>query len=86
MKGGNSSTNRSNLYKNNILKPTFDTLTEEGHKVFEAYHTDLDELFFSRCEVTRHGTVLRDTMPIVFHKPEITPEVWPDPSPSRNDI
>jgi hypothetical protein len=30
MKGGNSGDNRSNLDKGNILKPTFDTLTEEG--------------------------------------------------------
>jgi hypothetical protein len=35
MKGGNSGTNRSDLDKNNILKPTFDTLTEEGRKAFE---------------------------------------------------
>jgi hypothetical protein len=27
MNGGNSSTNGSNLDKNNIIKPTFDTLT-----------------------------------------------------------
>jgi hypothetical protein len=37
--------------KNNILKPTFDTLTEEGHKAFQAYRTDLEELFLSRGEV-----------------------------------
>jgi hypothetical protein len=40
MKGKNSGTNRSDLDKNNILKPTFDTLTEEGRKVFEAYRID----------------------------------------------
>jgi hypothetical protein len=40
MKGKNSSTNRSDLDKNNILKPTFNTLTEEGRKVFEAYRID----------------------------------------------
>jgi hypothetical protein len=51
-KGGNSSTNRSNLDKNNILKPTFDTLTEEGRKAFEAYLTNLEELFLSCCELT----------------------------------
>jgi hypothetical protein len=34
MKSGNSGTNRSDLDKNNILKPTFDTLTEEGCKAF----------------------------------------------------
>jgi hypothetical protein len=34
----------------------------------------------------RQGIVLRDTTPIVFNKPEIIPEVRPDPSPTRNDI
>jgi hypothetical protein len=27
-----------------------------------------------------------DTTPIIFHKHELIPEVWPDPSPSHNDI
>jgi hypothetical protein len=45
MKGGNSSDNRSDLDKSNIIKPTFDTLTEEGHKGFEAYRTNLEEFF-----------------------------------------
>jgi hypothetical protein len=53
MKGGNFDTNGSDLDKNNILKPTFDTLTEEGRKAFKAYRIDLKELFLSRCEVTR---------------------------------
>jgi hypothetical protein len=75
MKGGNSSHNGSNLDKGNILKPTFDTLIEEGRKVFKAYRTNLEELFLSRCEVTRHGTALKDTTPIVFNKTEVTPEV-----------
>jgi hypothetical protein len=52
MKGGNSSHNGSDLDRGNILKPTFDTLTEEGHKAFEAYHANLEELFLSHCEVT----------------------------------
>jgi hypothetical protein len=43
----------SYLDKNNILKPTFITLIEEGHKAFEAYRADFKELFLSRCEVTR---------------------------------
>jgi hypothetical protein len=86
MKGGNSGNNRSDLNKSNILKPTIDTLMKEGCKAFEAHHTDFKELFLSCCEVTRQGTVLRDTTPIVFNKPEVTPEVWPDPSPSRIDI
>jgi hypothetical protein len=86
MKGGNSGTNGSDLDKNNILKPTFDTLTEEGRKAFKAYRTNFEELFLSHCKVMQHGTVLRDTIPIIFHKPEVTPEVWPDPSPSHNDV
>jgi hypothetical protein len=86
MKGGNSDNNRSNLDKSNILKPTFNTLTKESHKVFEAYCADLEELFLSRCEVTRQGTILRDTTPIVFNKPQVISKVRPDPSPSRNDI
>jgi hypothetical protein len=36
--------------------------------------------------VTRHGTVLKDTTLIIFNKPKVIPEVWPNPSPSRNDI
>jgi hypothetical protein len=52
MKGGNSDHNRSNLDKGNILRPTFDTLTEEGGKAFEAYRSNLEELFISRCEET----------------------------------
>jgi hypothetical protein len=86
MKGGNSDTNESDLNKNNILKPTFDTLAKEGRKAFEAYRTDLKELFLSHCEVTRQGTVLPNTTPIIFNKPEVIPEVRPDPSPSRSDI
>jgi hypothetical protein len=59
MKGVNSGHNESNLDKGNILKPTFDTLTEEGHKAFDAYHANLEELFLSCCEVTRQGIVSR---------------------------
>jgi hypothetical protein len=51
MKGGNSGHNGSDLDKGNILKPTFDTLTKEGRKAFQAYRTNLEELFLSRCEV-----------------------------------
>jgi hypothetical protein len=47
MNGGNSGNNGFDLNKNNILKPTFDNLTEEGRKAFVAYHTDLKELFLS---------------------------------------
>jgi hypothetical protein len=86
MKGENFGNNGSDLDKGNILKPTFDTLTEEGRKVFEAYITDLRDLFLSRCKVMWQGTILQDTTLIVFNKPEVIPEVRPDPSPSRNDI
>jgi hypothetical protein len=86
MKGGNSGNNRSDLDMGNILKPTFDTLMEEGHKALEAYHANLEDLFLLHCEVTRHGTVLKDTTPIVFNKPQVILEVQPDPSPYHNDI
>jgi hypothetical protein len=86
MKDGNSGNYGSNLDKGNILKPTFDTLTEEGHKVFNAYRTNLEELFLSRCEVMRHVTILKDTTPIIFNKPEVIPEVQPNLSPSHNGI
>jgi hypothetical protein len=79
--GGNSSNNRSDLDKGNILKSTFDTLTEEGRKAFKAYHANCEEFFLSRCKVVRHGTVLKDTTPIVLIKPEVITEV-----PSHNDI
>jgi hypothetical protein len=53
MKGRNSGHNGSAFDKGNFFKPTFDTLTEEGCKAFEAYRTNLEELFLLRCEVTR---------------------------------
>jgi hypothetical protein len=56
--GENFGTNGFDLGKNNIPKPTFNTLVEEGHKAFEAYYTNFDEFFLSRCEVTRQWTVL----------------------------
>jgi hypothetical protein len=30
--------------------------------------------------------VLKDTTLIIFTKPEVIPEVWPNPSPSLNDV
>jgi hypothetical protein len=51
MKGENPNTNRSDLDKNNIIKPTFDTLMEEGRKALESYHANLDELFYSCDEM-----------------------------------
>jgi hypothetical protein len=55
-KGGISDNNRSD--KGNIIKPSFDTLMEEGRKAFKAYLADIEELFLSRCEVAQQGTVL----------------------------
>jgi hypothetical protein len=86
MKGGNSGHNGSDLDKGNILKPTFDTLMEEGHKTFEAYRANLEERFLSHCEVMRQGTVLKDTTPIVFTKPEVLVVVRPNTLPSLNDV
>jgi hypothetical protein len=86
MKSGNSDHKGSDLDKGNILKPTFNTMMEEGHRAFEAYHTNLKELFLSRCKVTRQRTALWDTTLIVFNKSEVTPEVRFDPLPSHNDI
>jgi hypothetical protein len=40
MKGGNSGHNESELDMGNILKPTFDTLTEEGRKAFKVYRVN----------------------------------------------
>jgi hypothetical protein len=86
MKGGNSGNNRSDLDKGNILMPTFNTLTKKGHKAFEAYHANLEEIFLLCCDVTWQGTVLQDTTSIVFNKREVIPKVWLDPSPSCNYI
>jgi hypothetical protein len=73
MKGEKSDNNGSDLDKGNIFKLTFDTLTEEGCQAFEAYIADLRELFLSCDEVTWQGTVLRDTTPIVFESPLMSP-------------
>jgi hypothetical protein len=86
MKGGNFDHNGSNLDKDNILKSTFDTLTEECRKAFEAYRANLEKFFLSHGEVTRQAMVLKDTMAIAFTKPEVIPEVRPNPSPSLNDV
>jgi hypothetical protein len=86
MKGENSSNNGSDLNRGNILKATFNTLTEEGRKAFEAYHANIEELFLSRCEVTHRGTVVKHTTAPVFNKPEVIPKVRPNSSPSLNDV
>jgi hypothetical protein len=86
MKDENSDINGSDLDKNNIIKPTFNTLLEEGRKAFEAYRADLEELFLSRCEVMWQGTVLNGTTSIIIYKAEVTPHVRPNPSPSFPDV
>jgi hypothetical protein len=86
MKDGNSDHNGSDLDKGNILEPTFNTLTEEDRKAFKAYCAHLEELFLSRCEVTRQGIVLKATTSIIITKPKVIPEVRPNPSPSINDV
>jgi hypothetical protein len=53
MNGGNSGTNKSDLDKNNIIKPAFDTLTDEGRKALECYRVNLDELFYLCYDVMR---------------------------------
>jgi hypothetical protein len=85
MTGGNLGHNGSDLNKSNILKPTFNTLMEEGCKAFEAYCANLEEFFLSRCEVTQQGTVLKDTTSIIFTKPKVITKIRPNPSPSFND-
>jgi hypothetical protein len=52
MKKGGSNVNGSELNKETIIKPTFDTLMEEDRKVLEAYLTEVAEVFFSCYEVT----------------------------------
>jgi hypothetical protein len=86
MKGRNSSSDGSDLDKSNILNPTFNTLTEEGHKAFEAHRANVEVHFLSHCKVTQHGIVLKDTTSIIFHMPGVIPEVCLDPSQSCNDI
>jgi hypothetical protein len=86
MKGENSSINGSDLNKNNNIKPTFNTLTEEGHKPLEAYHANLEELFYSCYEMMWQGSVLKDATLIIIRKAKVTPEVWPNPSLSLDDI
>jgi hypothetical protein len=51
--GGNFSPNKSDLNKNNIIKPIFDILTDENRKALESYRANLDELFYLLDEVTR---------------------------------
>jgi hypothetical protein len=68
MKKGGSGVNGSDLNKDNINKPTFDTLMEEDHKVLKAYCVGVDELLYSRYMVTWHGLILKDAAPIIIHR------------------
>jgi hypothetical protein len=86
LKKGGPDVNGSDLNKNNIINPTFDTLTEEDCKALEAYHAEVDELFYSCYEVTRQGLVLKDTSSIIIHKAEVTPEVRSNPLLSLDDV
>jgi hypothetical protein len=86
MEKGSFGVNRSDRDKNNIIKPTFDTLMKEGRKALEGYHTDLEELFYSRYKVTQQGAILKDTTQIIIRKDEVTPKVRPNPSLSLNDV
>jgi ABC-type oligopeptide transport system substrate-binding subunit len=47
MKKGDPDTNRSDLNKNNIIKPTLDHLSEQDRKALEAYHQEVDEIILS---------------------------------------
>jgi hypothetical protein len=60
MKKGSSGVNRSDLDKNNIIKPTFDTLMEEGPKALKGHCADLEELFYSHYEVIWQGVVVTE--------------------------
>jgi hypothetical protein len=86
MKGENYNTNGSDHDKSNIIKPTFDTLMDEGHKAFEAYHDNLKELFLSRYEVTRQGAIIKYTTLIIIRNTEVTPEVRPNPPLFLDDV
>jgi hypothetical protein len=86
MKKGGSDVNGSDLHKDNIIKPTFNNLMEKDRKVLEAYRVVVDELFFSHYEVTQQGLIQKDATPIIIRKAEVTPEVWPNPSLSLNDV
>jgi hypothetical protein len=85
MKKGDYGVNRSDLDKNNIIKPTFH-LMEEDHKALEAYRIEVDEFFYSRYEVTWQGLILKGTAPIIIRNAEVTPEVRPNLSLSLDDV
>jgi hypothetical protein len=86
MKKGGPNPNRSFLHKDNIIKPSFDTSMEEDRKVLKSYSAEVDEIFFSRYEVTQHGLILKHAVLIVIRKVMVTPEVQSNPSFSLDDV
>jgi hypothetical protein len=66
--------------------PTLDYLSEEDRKALEAYHKEVDELFFSHYEVTQQGLIQKDAVSINISKAKVTPEVWSNPSLSLDDV
>jgi hypothetical protein len=86
MKKGVSSTNGSDLNKDNIIKPTLDHLLEEDHKTFEVYHKEVDDIFLSHYKVTRQWLIQRDAASINIRKSEVTLEVQFNPSLSLDDV
>jgi hypothetical protein len=86
MKKGGPGINRSDLNKDNIIKPTIDHLSEVDHKALKAYHKEVDEIFLSHHEVTRQGLIQKDATPINIRKSEVTREVWSNPSLSLDDV
>jgi hypothetical protein len=51
-------------------------LPQVDHKALEAYHAEVDELFFSWYDVTQQGLIQKDVPSIIIRKAEVTPEVW----------
>jgi hypothetical protein len=86
MKKGDSSTNGSDLNKDDIIKPTHDRLLQEDHKALEAYHKEVDEIFLSHYEVTWQVLVQKDATQINICKSEVTPKVRSNPSLSLDDV
>jgi hypothetical protein len=46
----------------------------------------VDELFYSRYEVMWQGLILKEIVPIIIRKAEVTPEVRSNPSLSLDDV
>jgi hypothetical protein len=86
MKEGDPNTNRSDLNKNNIIKPTPEHLSEVDCKMLETYHKEVDEIILSCYEVTRQGLIQRDIALIDILKSEVTPELRSNHSFSLDDV